>query len=127
MKLIGFILALCLSVDGWSQVINPSTERYLSAFLATTGSNEGKASFFHYLGQLESRKARMASERDFVEYSFNATHKRYLKHFAKEASFATIFDDGRYNCLTGTILYSLILSHFNISHQVIETNYHILF
>ena len=40
-------------------------------------------------------------------------------------SFDALFNDGSYNCLTGTILYAIILNHFHIPYQVIETNYHI--
>ncbi len=125
MRLAGLILVLIFAVEGWSQTTNPSTGHYLSAFLATTGAEGRTTSFSRYLEQLEGRKARLTGEREFLQYVFNATHKRYLKRFASEATFASLFDHGTYNCLTGTTLYSLILYHFNIPHQVIETNYHI--
>lgn len=126
MKFYGLLLAILLTFGGWAQPINrPSTEHYLSAFLATTGSEAGKASFTRYLAQLEAKKSKMPSEQDFVRYVFYSTHKKYLKRFTPQTSFASVFENGNYNCLTGTILYSLILSEFNIRHQVIETNYHI--
>lgn len=48
-----------------------------------------------------------------------------FKEYEAYASLDETFDNGSYNCLTGIILFSLILHHYTIDHQVIETNYHI--
>lgn len=67
----------------------------------------------------------MRKEKDFVRFVFTKTHQEYLKAYKPYASFNELFSKGNYNCLTGTILYALVLNHFNISYEVIETNYHI--
>jgi hypothetical protein len=56
---------------------------------------------------------------------FAKTHQNYLKKYVQYASVDELFTSGSYHCLTGTILYSLILTELGIEHEVIETNYHI--
>ncbi|MCK6617305.1 MAG: hypothetical protein L6Q51_06650 [Cyclobacteriaceae bacterium] len=113
------------AVGGWSKPVNPATERYLAAFLATSGNEVDHEQFIRHLDHLQGKRHKFRSESEFIRHIFASTHKKFLKHFNAQANFGLLFKDGTYNCLTGTILYSLILSDFNIHHQVIETNYHI--
>lgn len=99
---------------------------YLNSFLsADAPSVLAEPSFNSFLEKLEKKRASIKKEKDFVRYVFSKTHQTYLKKFEPYASFNSVFDNGSYNCLTGTILYAVILNHFDIPHQVIETNYHI--
>lgn len=125
MKGLGLIFLLILGLCGWSKPINPATERYLAAFLATSGNESDYGQFIRHLEHLQGKRYKFRTEAEFVRHIFASTHKKFLKHFNAQANFGLLFKDGTYNCLTGTILYSLILSDFNIRHQVIETNYHI--
>lgn len=104
---------------------NFSAETNLKAFLSaghyTTQSVKSFESFLHKL----DKKSSVKSERGFIRYIFEKTHQRFLKSYEAYASLDETFDNGSYNCLTGTILFSLILHHYAIEHQVIETNYHI--
>lgn len=67
----------------------------------------------------------MKRENDFIRFLFSKTHQEYLKRYEEYAPISDLFHSGSYNCLTGTILYALLLDHFQIPYQVIETNYHI--
>jgi hypothetical protein len=127
MKLLLLIFPLILAISGLSQPIKPSTGRQLEVFMATNGKEMESAStvLTRHLAQLTDKRSRISSEVDFIRYTFTSTHKKFLKHFSPQATFAELFEDGTYSCLTGTILYSLLLSDLNIRHQVIETNYHI--
>jgi hypothetical protein len=125
MRLAVLIFVLILTFEGWAQPVHPSTEQHLAAFLATNGKVTGGEPFLRHLDHLQGKRAKIRSEQEFVRYAFTSTHKKFLKHFSPQATFAALFETGTYNCLTGTILYSLLLSEFNIRHQVIETNYHI--
>jgi len=80
--------------------------------------------FNELLAHLDKKKSGR-SERDFVRQIFARTHSQILKRYDHGAEFHELFETGAYNCLTGTILYSLILDHYGIRHEVIETNYHI--
>jgi hypothetical protein len=41
------------------------------------------------------------------------------------ATFRETINSGKYNCLTGTALYGVLLDYFDIEYSIIETNYHI--
>jgi hypothetical protein len=102
-----------------------STEFYLNAFLTTDTHLPSTAAFDSFLKKLEEKKSGIKKEKDFVRYIFSKTHQSFLKKYEAHASFSELFENGSYNCLTGTILYATILNHFQIPFEVIETNYHI--
>ena len=103
-----------------------STQANLKAFLST-GRYSAKSvkAFDSFLNKLDGKRASLKSEQAFVNYIFSKAHNRFLKNYVAYTSLDETFDKGSYNCLTGTILFSLILNHYAIRHEVIETNYHI--
>lgn len=103
-----------------------STQANLRAFLSTGRyATKSIKAFDTFLNKLDKKQASVKSEQDFVSYVFSKTHNHFLKNYVAYASLDETFEKGSYNCLTGTILFSLILNHYNIKHEVIETNYHI--
>lgn len=56
---------------------------------------------------------------------FRKVHAEYLKEYEAYADFHAVFDEGKYDCLTATTLFSQVLSDLNYSFKIIETNYHI--
>lgn len=79
----------------------------------------------NFIQKLESKKTSFKKQSDFLQYTFNQTHRKFLKHFKQYCTFTELVHDGTYNCLTATALYALLLNHFQIEHKIIETNYHI--
>lgn len=124
---IGLIFLLpALAIANGDAGKNFSVETNLKAFLSAGHYNANSIkSFESFLNKLDKKNASVKSERAFIRYVFEKTHQRFLKNYEAYASLDETFDNGSYNCLTGTILFSLILHHYNIDHQVIETNYHI--
>jgi len=103
-----------------------TTQYYLNSFLSTDDQRLSTGSSFDlFLKKLEKKQTSIRKEKDFVRFIFSKAHQEYLKEFQPYSSFNDLFGNGAYNCLTGTILYSLILNHFAIPFEVIETNYHI--
>lgn len=130
LKRLVYFYLLLISCTGFGQGVDcsapPSTEGYLNTFLSVDqqGASAG-SSFSAFLNKLEKKQLSLTQQGDFTRYIFTKTHQYYLKKYEDHASFSALFNKGSYNCLTGTILYSLILNHFHIAHEVIETNYHI--
>lgn len=123
MRLSGLFLALFFTFSASGQA--PESLLYFSKY-NEVGQNSSISSteFQTFVKQLERKRAGL-SEKEFLRLIFTKTHKTYLKKFVEFAPFNAIFEDGSYQCLTATALYSLILNHFDINHEVIETNYHI--
>lgn len=125
MKRLFFLLALLISCSAFGQE-GDRTSTFLTSFLSVDQATSTPESFTDFLGKLEKKHATLKNDRDFIEYAFTKTHQRFLKRYEAYAPISALFNkQGSYNCLTGTILYSLILDRFQIPHQVIETNYHI--
>jgi len=128
LKKLTFLLALLISPPsfGYEGGSVASTQYYLNSFLSTDDQNSSVGSSFDlFLKKLEKKQTSIKKEKDFVRFIFSKTHQEYLKEYQPYASFNDLFGNGAYNCLTGTILYSVILNHFAIPFEVIETNYHI--
>lgn len=131
MKRLPFLLVLFFSLSALGQEVEsnvaaPSTQFYLNSFFSTDGQSfSADPAFDSFLKKLEKKQASIKKEKDFVRYIFSKTHQAYLKKYETYASFNYLFSNGSYNCLTGTILYAVILNHFDIPYQVTETNYHI--
>lgn len=122
-------VALLLSVAAWAANGNENAfpvNSYLNAFL-TAGDCKARSVnvFDSFLKRLDKKSKAIKSERTLLRHIFARTHQRFLKQYASYATLDETFENGSYNCLTGTILLSLALHHYNIDHQVIETNYHI--
>jgi hypothetical protein len=61
----------------------------------------------------------------FLHKIFRKTQKNFLKSYSPYESFDKVFTAGKYDCLTATALFSILLEKFHFDFNVIETNYHI--
>lgn len=128
----GIFFLLCLPILVSAQVAQNSfrsasnLNHYLTLYSASDGESLASTeALLSFVSKLESKRESFKSEKAFLNYVFNKTHQRFLKNYTDYVSFNTLLKDGTYNCLTGTALYALLLHHFGIGFQVIETNYHI--
>lgn len=123
-----FLLILFAVGMKWCYASNeiPRERALLEPYLATADYAEVDLTRWeNFLNRLSSKREQFKDDRQFLEFVFYRTHQLFLKRYSETGSFADVFARGTYNCLSGTILYSTILNHFDIPHDVIETNYHI--
>jgi hypothetical protein len=66
-----------------------------------------------------------ASDKDRLHKVFKRMKSVFLKKYAAYSDFDELFTTGRYDCLTATAVYSLVLDRLQYSYEIIETNYHI--
>lgn len=78
-----------------------------------------------YLAKLEITRKRKKTDLDFLRSVFFKTHRKYLRHYDASAIFKETMTTGTYGCLTGTALYSIILSHFGYENEIIELASHV--
>jgi hypothetical protein len=98
---------------------------YLQAFTTADGSDVSTNDLIRFVKTLEKKRASMSSQKDFVNFLFEKTHRRFLRSYSSDVPFSRLLRGGTYNCLTGIALYALLLDHFNVEYKVIETNHHI--
>jgi hypothetical protein len=134
MKLAGLtvgILIICCSVSTGASPypvksdFNLQDMEQLIVSTEDVKSSEALDRLHSSLTYLHKKKQQYNNQENFAEYLYFYVHKKYLKKYKKYTSFAETVDNGTYDCLTGTALYSLFLSELDIGHSIVETNYHI--
>lgn len=100
-------------------------ESYITAFSSVDGFPSEGDELVQLAAKFREKQLKVANEIAFVDLLFSKTRQRFLRNYAEYASFSETLGKGTYNCLTGTAVYALLLEHFEIPYQIIETNYHI--
>jgi hypothetical protein len=117
----GFVAVILwvLPLLGFSQM------KILDELLATSSGGHVQALqvFQKHVKDLSSKQSK--KEIVFLHKIFWSTQRRFLKTYSPYISFDELFSSGKYDCLTATSLYALILDSFHFDFDIIETNYHI--
>lgn len=81
--------------------------------------------FQDFAEKLSVKKSRYKSDKAFVEHMFYKMHRKLLKKYSKYTNLFDLFEEGVYNCATGTAVYALLLDAFAIDYKIHETPYHV--
>jgi len=98
---------------------------YFSLYTQAEGPTAVKVdAITDFAHKLEQKRTSFRNETDFLRYLFAKTHRQFLRTYVEQADFGDL-TERKYNCLSGTALYALLLDHFHVPFRVMETNYHI--
>lgn len=81
--------------------------------------------FESFIQLAKQKRSRYNNDRKFFQYLFYKVHRKYLKHYQNNVTLDKLFEDGNYDCVSGTAFYALILHRLNVDFYIHETNYHI--
>ena len=115
-----------LAKDG-SQATFTTIEPYFKAFISVDSEsqiNENQASFRKLVSK--SRSLQTTDTLHWIGSIYSFVQRKQLKKYEKYVSFNQTLEKGKYDCLTGTALYSLILNELGIKHQILEFEFHVL-
>ncbi|MEP4532423.1 MAG: hypothetical protein ABJ004_05005 [Cyclobacteriaceae bacterium] len=110
---------------------NENSENALALLLASDQSmtvdkyTEFESEFSDMLDKLRRTKTRSRSNSQFLEKAFYQVHRKNLNWYENYVSFAQTLESKKYDCLTGTALYALILDKMEIPYKVLEFDFHI--
>ena len=129
MRLVGCILVVMpFFVFGQEWTIAKSgskpLDQYIQDFSEVDGSEIHAQDFLRFVERLD-QKGEGKNTLKFCRTLFQKTRQEFLRSYTAYASFGETLSKGKYNCLTGTTLYAMLLERFNIQYTIIETNYHI--
>lgn len=100
--------------------------------LIASDSNVNIDKYTQFQTQLESsiialRKIRSKTKNDliFLEKAFYRIHRKQLGWYENYVSLSQTFESKKYDCLTGTALFALILEDFEFQYQILEFDFHI--
>lgn len=123
------ICALALPAQPKASImVHEQSQAYalLAPYLATTPNQPINTSGLDsFLDKLSRKRPSTKNDVQFLHFIFTRVHQAYLQRYREHTPFSSIFTEGAYNCLTGTILFSSVFDYFGIAHEIIETNYHI--
>jgi hypothetical protein len=107
-----------------AQTQTSNLNQHIHEFSTVNSPTAGDFDISNFIQKLSNKQTR-SSSLQFCRAIFNKTSQEYLRRYDQYASFAETLERGKYNCLTGTALYAVLLNHFGIPFTIIETNYHI--
>lgn len=84
---------------------------------------EGPTKIKNHIDYLRTKQSK--KELAFLHKIFWSTQQTFFKTYSPYVTFNDLFIAGKYDCLTATSLYSLVLTELNLDYSIIETNYHI--
>lgn len=122
-----FLPILCLAqAPSISDFKTKEFQTDLKLFSAAQGLEPARVDrVLKFTRTLASKRDNFSCDTDFLQHLFQQTHRRFLKHYQTKSTFNQLFENGTYNCLTATALYTILLDQFDFDFNVIETNYHI--
>lgn len=103
---------------------NRSLKNHIYDYSVVDGVKDQVHDISGFINKLEQKQTEKSTLK-FCRTLFHKTRQEFFRRYSQQATFSEMLDKGKYNCLTGTALYALLLDHFDISFTVIETNYHI--
>lgn len=90
--------------------VNPASTQ--NVFVKTNETVKNEAYF------LKAQMAGIKKPAKALKYVFDHVQTTFLKQYDVDADFSDMFVSGKYNCLTGTILYALLLDELKIKHTI---------
>lgn len=83
------------------------------------------ATYNDFISELDNAEFSKLKEEKKIKLIYKKVHARFFKKYELKAEFEDIFTTGNYNCVTATLLYSIIFKRFNVPHQIKETSEHV--
>lgn len=78
------------------------------------------------VSKLKEKQSAYKSEAAYLKYVFYTVHRKMLGEYEQYVTFSEIFKkEKKYDCVTGTALYALILDELGIDYEIHETDYHV--
>tara|TARA_R110002012_G_scaffold299067_1_gene497833 strand:+ start:30133 stop:31002 length:870 start_codon:yes stop_codon:yes gene_type:complete len=119
------VLILLSTLHIKAQNFDPKDKELLNdiTFIASVDKFENHNAWNRLIRKLESKSK--ADNEYFLEYLFYKTHQKLLKEYKKGTTFNNLLETGDYDCVSASITYSILLKYFDITHKIIETDYHV--
>ncbi|UXX80951.1 hypothetical protein N7E81_07540 [Reichenbachiella carrageenanivorans] len=78
------------------------------------------------LTKLKEKQKLYKSDAAFLKHVFYTVHRKMLGEYEQYVTFSEIFKkEKKYDCVTGTAMFALVLDELGVSYEVHETDYHV--
>lgn len=128
-SLIAFVLVANVeSVLAQKNSVNDFLTLRLNVIMADDNFGEEGAAvsmLSQHISKLEKIRSRNPNEVDFLSAIFFRTHRKFLKDYGTYSAFDEMINQRNYSCLSGTMLYSILLDYFEFDYSAVELTNHI--
>lgn len=128
-SLIAFVLVANVeSVLAQNNGVNDFLTLRLNVIMADNNVDQDEAAvamLSKHISKLEKGRSRSRNEEEFLSLIFYKSHRKFLNDYSTYSTFDELFNDRNYSCLSGTMLYSILLDYFGFDYSAIELTNHI--
>lgn len=112
-----------------TEALNNAQPDFLSLFSAINTDSIKAMQYGNRLNNfyitLDTKVLAAKSNRQKAKVIFKEVHDHFFKQYEEFTSFNNIFESGLYNCVTGSMLYSLVLKKYGIPYEIKEKPTHV--
>ncbi|MFM8913351.1 MAG: hypothetical protein ACKOE6_10630 [Flammeovirgaceae bacterium] len=123
MKLNLTALFFAFAVSCWGQ--NAALDQLYASSPTAPSRQIAQAKLADFVAAQSRKRESAKSEAQFMNRLVKSVHAEFLRSYKPYVQINEPFETGNYDCLTGTAIFSIVLTELGIPHQIIETNYHI--
>lgn len=102
---------------------------YIALFLAidsdSTDFANAEKKLNSFYGVIQSKGLANRQPKAFAKLLFKEVHNYFFRQYQESALFSQIFINGKYNCVSASALYAIILDHYSVSYAIKELPTHI--
>lgn len=91
----------------------------------TTKINAAKQQLSAFAEELKGRRFHKKSPQKKVKKVYEQTHETFFKKYELQHHFKDVFDDGTFNCVSGTAMFALLFDSLSIPYEVKEQPTHV--
>lgn len=87
---------------------------------------EYKHNYESLLTKLREKQETIKSDALFLKFVFYTVHRKMLGQYEQYVTFSEIFEkEKKYDCVTGTAMFALVLDDLGVDYEIHETDYHV--
>ena len=97
----------------------------LDSTITNEKQKENAESVDKFLKSIETEISRISNEKRKIKFIFEKAHKQFFRKYDSDADFNKLFVNGNYNCVTGSLFFSTILTKLKIPFTIKEKPTHV--
>ncbi len=123
-----------LSTQVWQSTFNSSSNSSITNnafFLSAENFSSSELSSYRselneFVQKMARKQGKIKDQKYFLEQLFYKVHNKFLKNYKNLVTFEELFENGYYDCVSGTALYVLILDELGFDYSIYESDFHVM-
>ncbi len=115
----------------YNEVIAGNSSQLFNLYMSIDSSYSRKSMaldsnyFFNHVQKVKTIEKPAKKYNKYLKTVYETLHQQFLKKYTLENSFSNIFTKGEYNCVSGVMLYGLVLQELQVPFEIKETPTHV--